>query len=222
MLSAYMRGGKQMLEVSKWIEIARECDDWRAQYDEYDFETMKQYYNNLFKRFPTQRRFNYPWFVKQFESLKRKELCVIEFGGYDGELARNILTAYPNIKTWSNWDFTENHLPISEKDAYYYHISEAYIWDDFDPRQNKTHVFVSAHTIEHISNEHFDLLYKNVISKCNYALLEIPIPDSLKPNWEGYAGTHILDMHWVDICERFVDWSIKDRTTKDCGALVKT
>ena len=75
--------------------------------------------------------------------------------------------------------------------------------DDFEwfkkPRIEQYDVCVSAHTIEHLSDEHLIHLI-NHISGIPVVMFEAPIGE-YSNDWRGYFGTHMLQIGWNQITE---------------------
>jgi hypothetical protein len=180
---------------------------WRKNYELMTYQDHKNYYQAVFNEAPHQRQYTYDEVSYPFERLKDKNLWVIEFGGYQGELAHQILRKYDNIKLWDNYEITDRALKyrICNDERYHPIVLDGFIWD----YASGTHgipgvynLFISSHTIEHITGHDFQKLVDKVIRHVDYCILEIPLPMDMSKGvetWNNYDGTHIQDLSYTKI-----------------------
>jgi hypothetical protein len=172
-------------------------DDWRKDYDHLTSEQQQEIYNQLEVDFPEQAHFDLEGFTMAFNLSKPDH--VIEAGGWKGDLA---LMFVDKVKTWTNIDICQNAIEKTKCHALnFVNINPG----DFDWFKNKNFfdgfdLFTSTHFIEHISDEHFDLLCQ-AIADVPYIYIESPLTDTGE-TWEGYIGTHKLSYGWNKITEK--------------------
>jgi len=176
---------------------------WRENYGDLSFDDQKRYYETIFKNSPHQRQYTIEHVEAPFRNqLRDKYLWVIEFGGYQGELAHQLLLKYDNVKSWTNYEISERVLThqVCNDPRYTPILITDFIWNKPPPLIYNT--FVSSHTIEHITGDDFKKLVDKVIRHCDYVILEIPLPIDMSrgaKTWHNYDGTHIQDLSWNDI-----------------------
>lgn len=125
------------------------------------------------------------------KTLKRSNLFVVELGGFEGALALEILKMYPTMQ-WLNVEIIKHRMKRGlEKYRYKEYVLSEQLWrEELD--LGKYDVFVSSHTLEHLSNVQVKRLFECLIlNNIKYLILDIPV----RPNgqtWHGYSGTHIL------------------------------
>jgi hypothetical protein len=176
------------------------------------FKEHKKYYEAVFTDITYQRKYAIEFWEAPFQNeLKDKELRVIELGGYQGELAHEILRKHPNIEKWDNYEISDraDTHQVCNDPRYDPIVLEDFIWND-PPASitfkapgaslRKYNTFVSSHTIEHITGDNFKALVDTVIRYMDYCILEAPLSEQQMPNiWKGYDGTHIQELAWNDI-----------------------
>lgn len=183
-------------------------DKWRKNYSRMTYDDQRKYYNTILNLTCDQRQYTIEYIEKPFNNmLKDKELKIIELGGYQGELAHRILRKYSNIVAWDNFEITDRARTnsVCNDGRYRPIITNEFLWDiGYVALEEKYNVFLSSHTIEHISTADFKKLVDTVIRHCDYCILEIPMPYNVPKNdlnWKGFDGTHILDIPWEEILE---------------------
>lgn len=139
---------------------------------------------------------------------------VIEFGGWRGAMANAVLSEFPDLAAWRNHEI----CPSAQRDdhcrdpRYECVVADRFVWET--PRPSEGDIFVTSHSIEHITAEHLGLLFKWLPDSIKWMYLCAPIPDSCEDNkWDGYGGTHILEIGWAQIIRYF----IPDSLTVDSG-----
>lgn len=182
------------------LDDPRVWDRWRELYEDLSHEENIQFGNEIFARYPVQKSFNAVGILAALKiECAAKSISVLEVGGWRGDLA---LAAFEQlgcgITQWTNIDMCRAALdrPPEGLLAYPYvpFFPDSFKW--FSGRQplKSFDVFVSAHTIEHLSDhDALDLL--DHVSNARTMILEIPITDQGQ-RWDGYEGTHILGLGW--------------------------
>jgi len=196
-------------EIIKGIRLS-DFNLYRTHYDSLTHNDIKDICKVIVTLWPMQRQVKYKEYIKFFKSLDR-ELNVCELGGYDGFLAKQILTIYPDIH-WHNTDII-SHVPVDGLDGYNYTelVLGApfymYGWKSFD-------VFVSSDTIEHFANEEVDKILSRV-NGIKYLMMEIDIPEH-GTDWKDNVSTHVCTYGWEDIDRQLDNYKIiadlSDRT----------
>ncbi len=193
-------------------------DWWREQYDTLTPEENIEIGDQLEAKYPGQASFNFKNLQSVFK--QRHQLTVLEIGGWKGELAKACFETWgtETILSWHNIDMCEaavkKTIPMGEF-PYSARFPYEFDWFAKEQRKQKYDVCISAHTIEHLSDQHLVQLI-SYISGIPIVMFEAPIAmDGQK--WDGYFGTHKLEMGWNTInklmegegyeVEKLNDWS---------------
>jgi hypothetical protein len=150
------------------------------------FKQREKIGDYLDELYPIQRYFHAIHFKKMFEKLP-EDLSVVELGCHQGNLAKKMLKEFSKIKSWTGYDF---HSPISRSIVHDDRYSSMILSDwfqnislpDFD-------VFVSSHTLEHLSNKEAAAVLCRIQSP--YMLIEVPLNKEGR-NWHNWGCTHTL------------------------------
>ncbi len=190
---------------------------WREYYDELTFSQHKDitdYWNNR----PFLERSAHPsFFIWAFRQLAKtgmdlSEVRIVELGSADGWLAYKCMSKL-KFKSWVGYDISSRMvgktLPEAKEPGFVNTELDAQFWDsavgEFD-------IFVCSHTIEHVSNNHFEELLDFVSPRAEALILEIYIKGN-RADWEGYMGSHIMTFGRTDI-----DRMIKNRGFVNSGS----
>ncbi len=178
------------------IDDPKFFDWWREHYNDLTHEENIEIGTLLEAKYPGQASFSFSVFNDFFR--QHKGVRVLEVGGWKGELAYEMMIHH-NISSWHNIDMckaaVDKTVPMG---ALPYRATFPSKFDWFkDPRTEDYDVCVSAHTIEHLSDEHLISLMAHIAGIPNI-LFEAPIGME-SGNWDGYMGTHILKMGWNTI-----------------------
>ncbi len=196
-------------------------DWWRDQYDTFTVEENIEIGDQLERKYPGQASFNPAVFDQFFQRRRIKSLSVLEIGGWKGELALHCFTRHhPAISDWLNIDMCKAAVDKSIQMPYPY---RSYFPHDFKWWRNISKhniiqprsydVCISAHTIEHLSN--VDLMEViGSITGIPSIIFEAPISMEGQ-KWDGYFGTHILEMGWNDINRLMVEQKYKVEKIND-------
>ena len=176
---------------------------WREYYDKLTFNQHKDIVNHWNDGFLLERSAHPSFFVWAFRRLTKagmdlSEARIAELGPADGWLAYNCLTKI-RFKSWTGYDISrlmvERTLPEAKGLGFTNTELHKQFWgtnvEEFD-------IFVSSHTIEHLSNNHFKELLKFVSSRADSLILEIYVKGN-RTDWENYGGSHILTFDRTDI-----------------------
>lgn len=166
---------------------------WRALYNSLTDEEQFAFANECEEAYPHQihhNKQNFDFLFKDVDGVK-----VLEIGGWKGELAQHCLAKY-SIASWNNVDVCSNAVDKTvsiDRTRYASSIPKQFRWF-LHPRQSDYDVCVSAHTIEHFSNEDMLSLIKH-ISGVKTVMFDAPLKME-GDDWHGYGGTHMLTMGW--------------------------
>lgn len=173
-------------------------DEWKSKYEIMSYEDQINFHNNCESMFPNQAHFNAGNVITALD-LIGKPFEVLEFGGWKGDLAFAMMVHYGDaIIDWVNIEICEAAINKTIHPSKKYRIIKPRRFDWFvEERVEKPDVIIATHFIEHISNEHFDLLARYV-SGVPVIYFEAPMEDDGQ-SWNGYMGTHKLTYGWNDV-----------------------
>lgn len=166
---------------------------WRAHYNELSFDEQVAFANAAEEKYPVQQHHHTSNF---FSIFKQHNDSVLEIGGWKGELAASCFKQF-KIKSWTNIEICTNAIKntVPYLTGRPYHVSHPYKFDWFtEKRLNNYDICISAHTIEHFSNDHM-LRLIDYIAGIPLVAFEAPI-QSDGDDWTDYGGTHMLTMGW--------------------------
>jgi hypothetical protein len=183
------------------IIIENSClmfNEWRDRYEEMSYRDNIDFHNQLESMYPNQAHFKADNVIIALD-LIGKPFKVLEFGGWKGDLAFAMMVHYGDaIIDWVNIEICEAAINKTIRPSKKYRIIKPHRFDWFvEERIEKPDVIIATHFIEHISNEHFDLLARYV-SGVPVIYFEAPMEDDGQ-SWNGYMGTHKLTYGWNDV-----------------------
>ncbi len=166
---------------------------WRAAYSTMTDAEHLEFCNAAEAKWPVQQSFTFSNFNSLFANIGGS-VNVVELGGWKGELAGRCLAKFP-IATWTNLDFCGAAIgkTVTTDSRYSAYLQNSPTWFR-SPRASHFDVCVSAHMIEHLSDEHL-LELLDWIKGIPVVMFEAPISYG-DNNWDNYPGTHILKMGW--------------------------
>jgi len=162
---------------------------FRKYYQGLTFDDLAELYGYFAQLRPQDGRYRESCFVEMFNLLRymtKDDLHIVELGCNKGYLAMDILKQFKNIKTWIGYDFhSYENLGdlryVSRALSDWFHLIEL---PDFN-------VFVSSHTIEHLSGDQVVKTFNHIVSKAEYLLLEIRIYED-GFDWDSWRCAHVL------------------------------
>jgi len=173
-------------------------DGYREKYNGLSFEQLQEYNRMWLKCYPEQKFWHKTFLSFLNDCLKditlyfnRNTLNVMEFGGYNGELAFNILKENPCF-SWANIEIIK-HKQHEGLELYDYqeYVFSSFLWRK-KPNVSNCDVFVSSDALEHITNNEFsELLCYVAENKIKFLVLGIPVKVEGQ-SWKGYYGSHLL------------------------------
>lgn len=170
-------------------------DAWRKSYGKATFEEQQAFYSDVFLRYPVQRHFNLRAFQTALQEVGTDDLHVVELGGWDGALAGIMLIIYQDIGLWTNLEICREIVqhPACFDPRYEPVALRAHVWEN--PRQvPPADLAVATHTFEHLSLEHA-MAAIEALDPSKGLYVEIPLNEE-PVNWDGYFGSHILEVGW--------------------------
>lgn len=181
-------------------------DQWRKDYEAMTFEEQVAYHNDLYDSYPEQAHFNLAAFREVLKIVKPKE--ILEAGPWRADLASIILKENQTIEEWDGFEICQKAKDNCkcDDDRFDYWPINRFDWWEYFPLTNWNLVF-GTHFLEHLSDRHAKDLLKN-LNDCGSGMwalkavyFEAPIAMERRDGWDGYVGTHKLNMGWKDICE---------------------
>jgi len=170
-------------------------DRWRQDYAQLTYKDQLAFYNQVAIDHPLQHGFDEAAFEDFIKPLG--EADVIELGGWKGELAAFVLPKLPKVRKWLNYEISEQAIKETycKDERYHPLIPSDFLWNIEIP---KADVFISSHTIEHITAKELDKLFSKLPVK--HIGLQAPLGDN-GTDWAGYYGSHILEIGWNSVIE---------------------
>lgn len=171
-------------------------DKWRRQYSEMSSAQHLEFVEKCAAVYPDQMHFSHRVYEKFFEHYPG--LNILEIGGWKGELARYCLSNF-DIKSWTNIEICTTAIENTVKmpnDKYSTICPTDFFWFR-GVRHLKADLLISSNTIEHFNNSDFIELVE-AITDIRMVLFEAPLKKN-EETWQGYLGTHILEMDWPDV-----------------------
>lgn len=207
--------------MKSWDEIAPKgtaawCDAWRARYREMTYAEHQQAYDEILAAHPRQAGFDSGALTECLDRIGKRAVKIFEFGGWRGGLAADILKGEIGVLSWINVEIT----PLAQEEVecddprYSVYVPSDFIWNIMSDSRDVGNFFVSSHTIEHLTAEHLASLFRWLSSTVRYMFLQAPLPEDCTDNkWEGYGGTHILELGWKQIVNLLdsMGWALKWR-----------
>lgn len=173
-------------------------DAWRSAYDMLTFADQQELYELVSWLHPKQESFDKVAAHRAFDAIGGVDLEVVELGGWNGQLADNML-ARGDVKLWMNYDIAD--VPQACDDPRYrLEVLTDYFWNGPPVTGD---VFIACHTIEHLKARELKQLF--ALLETRWVYLEAPLHDGPR-DWTGYEGSHILEIGWngvLDLLEEF-------------------
>jgi len=172
-------------------------EPYRKKYPTMSFKEKQQFYIDQELLFPNQSHWNKEETNAFFKSIE-EPIRLMEFGGWKGDTAHNILPLY-NIETWDNYELCPSCIEkaICHHEKYHIIIPNDYTWiEGYQEKDYNT--LYTVHAIEHISTEELERFIKTIPSSVKYVYFESPLKNSLN-DWTGKNNAHVLEMGWNDI-----------------------
>jgi glycosyltransferase involved in cell wall biosynthesis len=198
------REHKYNLMDEVWI---RAFDDWRDRYEWYaeNDKEQKEFFDDIARWFPTQAHYDLDQ-IAQFFVRNPSIENVIEIGGWQGDMARDILGSNWQIKGWMNIEYTDwaAFHPNCYDPRYHVSCPDNFRWwkyKEWCDGECNVDAIVMTHVAEHLKLHDFIDMVKPFMG-VPLIYIESPI-DTAEVNrlWKGYYGTHVIDAKWPDLIE---------------------
>jgi hypothetical protein len=177
-------------------------DEWRLRYDTMSYGEHQRFSQRVVKEYPRQQGHWDPnWVMVFFRWIAGRIgvdgfTRVLEIGGFDGSLAKHVMTGNGQIVWWTNVELVTVKSVCAEK-RYQVVVPKTWIWDSGLEREWKYSAVVLSHIIEHLRFRDVGKLVDMVAKKCNWIYVDAPIATGMDgEDWKGYHGTHILEVGW--------------------------
>lgn len=178
-----------MPSMTKGFPVGVNWDKFRKHYDGLSFEDrtiLSCYWDQMY---PDQRHFHLTRFVEMFE-LVPENSRILELGCHTGCLAMQILNRFPKLVRWTGYDF---RYPIDRTIVEDERYNTVVLKDWFyNTELIECDVFVSSHTLEHVSNKEA-MAILNHVAGIKYIMLEVPVPENGR-KWAGWGCSHVLTL----------------------------
>jgi hypothetical protein len=173
-------------------------DAWRREYAEgMSVAELRDFYSRVWELHRDQRCHSKNTCAVAIAEIRPR--WVLELGGWDGELGKSMLDAYPEIRRWTSVEICPEAVRATRarEDPRLSVICPGDWW--FWERRWECDLFVASHVIEHMTAEELGRTFCAVEAYAMY--LEAPLEEHGR-SWTGYAGSHILEegWDWVDTC----------------------
>lgn len=176
--------------------IAIDWNVWRASYDEMTFADQQTFYDRVFEDFPEQARFSTRVLGRLLTHIPKSSLDVVELGGWDGGFASEILADCSEIASWTNHEISAAAVEASVCDDPRFRGKALKDW--YWNHHHVCDLFVSSHVIEHLKLT--DVLRVFDVTHAKWLYLQSPLGEDAS-NWNGYRGSHILEVGWRRLVE---------------------
>lgn len=179
-------------------------DKYREVYPKMSFEQVLRWNSDIVM--PQNICFRSDIILEHFKGIVESDDVIVELGSQYGELAKLVLENI-DVRKWYGYDVDERiveknkcedgrYIPVVLKD--WFHNTDL-------PEFN---VFVSTHTIEHLSVEQ---VYSTLdsIRNCDKVILDIPLGEC-KQSWNRNRSTHVLeDIGYSQIKDKLESYGFK-------------
>lgn len=174
-------------------------DAWRTSYPTLTYAQQQDFHTAIYAQYPEQRHYDPTYTARAIsETLPT---TIVELGGWDGELAEQMLDRYPFIETWTNIELCAEAATAGQGRRRRYHapLLDGFYWDHGPWHCD---LFVASHTIEHLTAHHLDQTIAATRARALY--LDAPLTDA-PTSWHGTTTSHALEIGWAGvtrICEQ--------------------
>lgn len=175
---------------------SRIFEKWRDTYEKMSYQDQINFYNMAEARWPIQKHYNIKD-IKIVFDLIDKPVKVLEFGGWKGDLANDIISIYGDgIISWKNIELCKRAIErtVCLSNKYSVIFPDKFDWFA-EKRMENADIIIATHFIEHLSDKHFEGLVKYCKGIKNI-YFEAPLKIEDGNNWVGYKGAHKLSYGW--------------------------
>lgn len=180
-------------------------DNYRANYATMTYAEHQQAYSIIERVYPDQSCYNRAAVAAFLETLMAHGVFpfILEIGGWKGELARDMLTQFSDMRGWHNVEICREakEKNICTDSRYTYDTMSDFFWKVRPGWIRMCNTLVLSHVVEHMRLDDF----AGTIAHCaangiDYLYLDIPhITEDSHKAWAGWANTHVLEGGWNDL-----------------------
>lgn len=180
-------------------------DYWRAQYETFSFTDHQRIYSVIERVYPEQVYYDRQAVATLLQKLLAHDIrpCVLELGGWKGELARDMLAQFPQVALWANVEICREAVTkrVCQDPRYTATTLGDFFWRAQPAWAEGYNTIVLSHVVEHMRLQDFAGTIAHCAAKA-IAYLYIDIPDlggGEPQGWQGLTATHILEGGWNDL-----------------------
>lgn len=170
--------------------IAQEFDDYREHYGKMSTVEMMGWHSRLYKDHPNQSHFNKDALLEFFSEMV-DPISVFEIGGWNGEAAAVVLSAFPSIKWWTNFEVCSEAASDSVCQDGRYMVVKLPTYT-----ARAVHTLVLSHSLEHMNDAQVKRLIET--TECANVYVDCPITPTGE-TWDGTTCFHCLQMGWDEL-----------------------
>jgi hypothetical protein len=180
--------------------MAIDWDQWRKDYKTTSWEEQKVFYNRMWDEYPIQNCYCFDAIT--YVNKHGGPGNVLEFGGWQGHLAKDVWDQLPPGTEWHNYEVCQKAIDnsVNKEKEYKAIMPSDFLWNYPDDHFKSYKTIVASHSLEHITPDNFKALMKK-LSSASFLYFDIPIWQTIGCEWKGYCGSHILNISWLDIID---------------------
>jgi len=179
-------------------------NEYRESYSDLTFKDKKRLHVSWYRLYPKQAGYtgNLRFFIRCIDKVikltKRKNISLVEYGGYDGGLAALVMQKHHYIK-WINVEIIP-HTAKEQLENYSYreHVLENELWIE-KLNLNNYDIFLSSSTLEHISDEEIIQLFDYIRSQDIKYLILLVTTTPNGSTWKNFGAAHVLRIGSIGI-----------------------
>lgn len=171
---------------------AIDWNQWRANYDDMTFADHQAFNAAVLERHPVQQQWNHDACARFI--AERQPRTIVEVGGWDGSLADAMLGMYAGIDTWVNYDITPGVPQVCSYPGYERIVLNVWPW----LFKVTADALVASHVFEHMRVSEVLAL----LDRWDVRSVYVDTPLSGAPMWDGYEGSHIIEVGAAEFLER--------------------
>jgi len=179
-------------------------ENWRKDYLTLSINDQRKVYNESHR--VEEKGFFHTHSVIKFLNLTETRRKIIEIGGADGSLAKQILGGIKTIDYWDNYEISDVALSKTTCNDRRYKgiLINKFPWEMTYEKQYNT--LIMSDVAEHFKEEQLSSII-DAIEGLTHVYYKIP----WEPSWKTYNGTHVLEMdNWKEMDEFMLKKGFKD------------
>ncbi len=192
----FVKDASAVRDWAKWFNA------WRVKYDDMTYKEHCEAADELHENFPMNVQFHREYLLSILApATEAPDMYVLEIGGGIGALAQDVFKAGGGqIREWVNLEISKKAIEETICQDYRYEsmVLSDWSWKEFE-FWHRYNMLILSHVAEHMSGEHFKALLEKA-QNIDIIYLDIPVPEKTPDiNWNGYLGTHVLELGWDQI-----------------------